>query len=222
MPIRFIFFDLGNVLIRFCTDRLFSQAGAVLGQTPQWVFKHLYSPEMLRQAESGHLSTEEFYRYICGLLPGKEVPFETLLAAVNDIFWLNEPMRPTLAQVAGTGLPLGLLSNIGPWHWEFCLATFPEIFQCIPANHVLSYKVGAMKPSPEIYAAAFSFAQKAVPGLRPDEVLFIDDLEKNIHGAKKFGFDAVLYSYKEHETLLKQLSLRGILETSHKFIIRNS
>ena len=213
MPIRFLFFDLGNVLIRFCTDRLFSQAGAVLGQTPQWVFENLYSPEMLRQAECGHLSTGEFYRYVCECLPGQDIPFETLLAAVNDIFWLNEPMRPTLAQIAGSGLPLGLLSNVGQWHWEYCLATFPEIFRHIPSNHILSYKVGAMKPSREIYAAAFQVAQQAVPEITPNEVLFIDDLEKNVQGAKAFGFDAIPYSYKDHETLLGQLRLRAVLQS---------
>ena len=211
MSTRFLFFDLGNVLIRFSTDRLFSQAGAVLGQTPQWVFKNLYSPEMLCQAECGHLTTEEFYRYICKLLPGQEVPFQPLLAAVNEIFWLNEPMRPTLSQIAGSGLPCGILSNIGPWHWEYCLTAFPEVFQKVPDNHVLSYKVGTMKPSRDIYAAAFQFAQKAVLGIVPGEVLFIDDLEKNVRGAKEFGFDAVLYSFQDHETLLEQLRSRGLL-----------
>jgi len=211
MSIRFLFFDLGNVLIRFCTDRLFSQVGAVLGQTPQWVFENLYSAERLRQVECGHVSTEEFYQYVCGLLPGKEFSLEALLAAVNDIFQYNEPMRPTLAQIAETGLPCGLLSNVGPWHWEYCLATFPEIFRHIPSNHVLSYKVGAMKPGREIYAAAFQFAQKAVTEIEPGEVLFIDDLEKNVLGAKEFGFDAVQYSYNDHETLLGQLRTRGVL-----------
>jgi len=211
MSTKFLFFDLGNVLIRFSTDRLFKQASAVVGQTPQWVFENLYSSEMLRLAESGYLSTEGFYRYVCELLPGKEVPFEALLAAVNDIFWLNEPMRPTLAQIAGTGLPLGLLSNIGPWHWDYCRAKFTEIFQYLPSNHVLSYQVGAMKPSREIYAVAFQVAQKVVPDIKPDEVLFIDDLEKNVRGAKEFGFDAILYFFKEHETLLEQLESRHTL-----------
>ena len=210
MSTRFLFFDLGNVLIRFCTDRLFLQTGVALGQTPQWVFKYLYSPEMLRQAECGHLSTEEFYQYVCKCLPGKEVPFETLLTAVNDIFWLNEPMLSTLAQITGTTLPLGLLSNIGPWHWEYCQATFPEIFRHIPSNHILSYKVGAMKPSREIYAAAFQVAQQTASNIAPNEILFIDDLEKNVQGAKAFGFDAIPYSYKNHETLLEQLRLREI------------
>ena len=211
MSIRFLFFDLGNVLIRFSPDRLFTQAGAVLGQTPQWILENLYSSEMLHRAECGHLSREEFYRHICGLLPEREIPMEKLLAAVNDIFWINEPMRPTLVQIAGTGLPCGLLSNIGPWHWEYCLATFPEIFQNIPANHVLSYQVGAMKPSQDIYAAAFQFARQAVDGIEPGEVLFADDLGRNVHGAKEFGFDAVEYSYKDHEAFLDQLRSRGVL-----------
>ena len=211
MSTRFLFFDLGNVLIRFSTEQLFSQVSAVVDQSPDWVYKNLFSSELLRRAECGHVTTEEFYRYVCELLPRKEIPLETLLVAVNEIFRINEPMHPVLTQIAERGLPSGLLSNIGPWHWEYCMATFSEIFRYVPSNHVLSYQVGTMKPSREIYSIAFQFAQKAVPEIEPIEVLFIDDLENNVRGAKEFGFDAVEYSFQDHETFLEQLRLRGVL-----------
>ena len=207
MQTKFLFFDLGNVLIRFSTERLFEQIGEALGQTPKWVANTLYCPEMLQKAECGQISTEQYYQIICNLLPEREIAFERLLPAVNDIFWLNEPMRPTLRCVAEAGIPRGILSNIGPWHWEHCVKTYPEITQNIPSNHVLSYKVGVMKPNREIYAAAFRFAQDSVPGIEPSEVLFIDDLEENVQGAKDFGFQSVQYSFDEHEKLLDTLKL---------------
>ncbi len=210
MPTKFLFFDLGNVLIRFSNGRLFQRVGALFDRPPQWVAETLYCPEMLEQAECGHISADEYYRYICEQAPERSVSMDELLHAVNEIFWFNEPMLPTLEQVAQAGLPRGILSNIGPWHWEHCTKAFPEIFENIPDNHVASYKVGAMKPNRDIYAAAFQFARNAVPEIELNEILFIDDLEKNVLGAKDFGFDAVQYSFEEHEKLVEEFHLRGI------------
>lgn len=202
--IKFLFFDLGNVLVRFSNKRLFQQVAACFGLTPDWVVNVLFHPDMIRQAECGQLTAEEYYRFACRESgnPESQCPdFETAMRTVNEIFWLNEPMQPTLARVAEQDFPRGVLSNIGPWHWDYCRKTFPILFERIPSNHVLSYRVGEMKPYQEIYAAAYETAQEAVPSILPEEVAFIDDLQANVVGANQFGFRAFLYSFDEHERL---------------------
>lgn len=57
---------------------------------------------------------------------------------------------------------------------------FDEVFS--------SAEVGYKKPQPEF----FEYILKEI-GLNKDEVQFWDDTEKNIQGAKEFGFDAQLY-----------------------------
>jgi HAD superfamily hydrolase (TIGR01509 family) len=43
---------------------------------------------------------------------------------------------------------------------------------------ILSYQVGAMKPSPEIYEVAETAA-----GVPPNQILFIDDKQENVDAA---------------------------------------
>ncbi len=55
-------------------------------------------------------------------------------------------------------------------------------------SYVLSYKVGAMKPSPLIYRKAIEAA-----GCEPGECFFTDDIEAYVEGARAQGIDAVRF-----------------------------
>ena len=62
----------------------------------------------------------------------------------------------------------------------------------------LSYKVKYLKPEKEIYLDLINKLN-----LDAEECIFIDDLEKNVIGAKKIGIKGI--QYKNHENLLKEL-----------------
>ena len=51
-----------------------------------------------------------------------------------------------------------------------------------------SFMVGSMKPDPLIYEVAI---QKS--GFRPEEILFIDDLEVNVQAAQDQGINIIHY-----------------------------
>jgi epoxide hydrolase-like predicted phosphatase len=53
---------------------------------------------------------------------------------------------------------------------------------------VYSYEVGIEKPDRRIY----EFACER-PGVRPSEVVFLDDLETNVAAARRLGMRAVLF-----------------------------
>ena len=190
--IRFIFFDLGNVLVRFSVDRLVQQGAELTGRSAEEVRQAIFGSGMERKVEIGQVTDEEFYEHFCRELGCRPEP-EAVAWAMNDIFEENEGMHPLTQRLAEIDFPRGILSNTGPGHWNHCCTFFSFIPERFPTNHVLSYKVGTMKPDHEIYRAALSVAEHAVPGIRPKEVLFIDDLEKNVVGAQEFGFDAVRY-----------------------------
>lgn len=213
--IRFLFFDLGNVLIRFSNKQLFHQVAECFGLSTDWVVNVLFNSEMVRQAECGQITAEEYYEFACresGKAASECPDFETAIKAVNEIFWLNEPMQPTLTCVVERNFPRGILSNIGPWHWNYCRKTFPTLIERIPENHVLSYEVREMKPQSEIYAAAFRTAQRTIPAIVPKEIAFVDDLQANVFAAEQFGFRAFRYSFEEHEQLVKFLQENKILQ----------
>jgi putative hydrolase of the HAD superfamily len=61
-------------------------------------------------------------------------------------------------------------------------------FENLVEDLVYSHEVGMSKPDPRIYELAC-----ARLGVAPAETIFVDDLERNVAGARKAGMHAVLY-----------------------------
>jgi putative hydrolase of the HAD superfamily len=66
---------------------------------------------------------------------------------------------------------------------------------------VYSHEVGHLKPEPAIYAVACERL-----GLEPDEVLFLDDLQVNVDGARAVGMNAI--TFVNTEQAISDLSAR--------------
>lgn len=82
------------------------------------------------------------------------------------------------------GIKTGILSNT--------VLTVPWILQLLGGYRgfdpvVLSSKEGTAKPNPRIYRIAIERS-----GVKPENILFIDNLEENIAAAKKAGLKTVL------------------------------
>jgi putative hydrolase of the HAD superfamily len=199
---KFIYFDLGNVIIHFDHDRMCRQIGTVCGLEPQQVRQVIFESPMLRRIEIGELTNEAWYKEFCRAT-GTQPPWEDLLLATNDIFWPNLEIIPVISQLAAAGWPLGILSNTSQAHWEFLAdgryGILPTLFDQI----IVSYDARALKPGPEIFAIA---ADKA--NCRPQEVFYTDDREDNVEGARKAGFDAEVFTHVP--LLVQQLRRRGV------------
>ena len=197
MATRFVFFDLGNVLIRFSLERLLKQVSELFQVSPDKIAAfYLNDFSIQEDFESGKIDADAYYERICNHFGQKPLKNELFLA-INDIFWLNEGMLPIVAGLRKIDFPCGILSNVGPLHWNHCRTTFPEIMELIPEHHVLSFEVKVLKPNRKIYEIALEIAQKSVPDLVPLEILFIDDLTQNVEAARTFGFDAVTFTGRD-------------------------
>lgn len=193
MATRFVFFDLGNVLIRFSLDRLLNQVSPLFKVSPERIAEvYMKDYNIQEEFESGKIDADTYYERICIQLRQKPLKSE-VFRALNDIFWLNEEMIPFVSGLRKVEFPCGILSNVGPEHWNHCRVNFPEVIELIPDHRVLSFEVGAVKPHRKIYETAFEVARKCVQDILPSEILFIDDLQKNVEAALEFGFDAVTY-----------------------------
>jgi FMN phosphatase YigB (HAD superfamily) len=119
------------------------------------------------------------------------------------MFELNIAIIPLVAQLYAAGYRLGILSNTCEAHWDYVsdgrYRIIPELFE--PC--VLSFRIGTMKPSREIFLAAADLAR-----VGPDEVLFLDDRQENVEGAQQAGLDAIQYS--SPQALAIQLRQRGM------------
>ncbi len=151
--------------------------------------------------EAGRIERAQFFQEVSALLAfsGTEAQF---VAAWEDIFEENAPMVALVEALHGC-YPLYLLSNTSDIHVDYMLKTFPFFGRFKDA--VYSYRVSCSKPDPAIYAlAARQF------GVNPEETVFIDDLPANIAAARRAGFQAVLYDFRQHGAFLEELRALGV------------
>jgi putative hydrolase of the HAD superfamily len=201
MQPKFLYFDLGRVLVNFSVERMLGQMAAVAGATPEQVRNVIFDGRLIHQHEAGRLTSRQFYDAFCAAT-GVQPDFDRIIAAAADIFELNLPVLPLVAQLGQAGYPLGILSNTCETHWEYCVREYRFLSEGFHV-HALSYKIGAVKPDAAIFLAAAEMA-----GHRPEEIFFVDDLPGHVAGAQSAGFDAVQFTTAE--TLVSDLRQRGM------------
>jgi HAD superfamily hydrolase (TIGR01549 family) len=199
--IKTVIFDLGRVLIPFDFARGYRAMADKYGIAPEDIPAKLRPTGLVTEYESGQLSTPDFVARIGNLLGISTTPdeFLELWSAIFERRTLIPESVP--ATLRENGYRVLLLSNTNDMHFRFLRANYPilEHFDDL----VLSYKVGATKPSPKIYAAAIEKADCA-----PGECFFTDDIEEYVEGARRAGIDAV--QFRQYEQLREELLVRGV------------
>lgn len=206
MACSFLYFDLGNVLLSFCHDRMCRQLAAVAGLEAAAVRQAILEADgalaKQMQFERGEITAADYYEFFCRQTDTR--PNRTALEqAGSDIF---EPIEATLDLVralAEVGHRLGILSNVGSVHWKYVSSgrfpLIPKAFEIL----ILSHQVRSVKPEPDIYRQAISRAR--VPAR---EIFFTDDRAENVAGALEAGIDAVLFTGAAQ--LANDLQSRGV------------
>ncbi len=205
--IRFIYFDLGNVLLKFSVRRLLHQVAELAEVSEVEARAVLFDDRKYLAFEKGEIDGKEYFAHICHGF-NKSLPSADLLTATNNIFWVNESILPLIRHLSKAFFPRGILSNIGPYHWQYLQDAFPRIWRLFPNHRIASYAVKAMKPYPEIYQIALEDARQEIPDLKPEEVFFIDDLEENVRSGAEFGFTS--FYYTETDVLLETMKSLGL------------
>lgn len=202
MPPKFIYFDLGNVLLFFDHALGARQMAATAGKSEAQVRTAIFDSGLQWQYECGQLTSQQFYEEFCRRTDSRP-DYDALSYAGGAIFKINASITPVLAQLRAAGYRLGLLSNTCEMHWDYFAsgryALIPEVFETV----ILSFRVGAMKPDAKIYAAAAEAA-----GVSPPEIFFMDDTGGHVAAAREFGIDAVQYTTTPK--LVADLHERGV------------
>ena len=118
---RFIYFDLGNVVINFDHDRAARQMAAVAGLSEQAAWEAVFANGLELEYERGAITTRAFYDRFCERT-GTDPDYEALLHAAADIFTANEAILPVLRQLHSSGHRLGIFSNTNEAHWHYVSA----------------------------------------------------------------------------------------------------
>jgi glucose-1-phosphatase len=197
---KFIYFDLGKVLLDFSTERMYRQIGEAADIAPADVQAVLASG-LQSDYESGKLDSREFHAAFCRQTATRP-DYEAFSLAFCDIFTPIASMWAVVAGLYQAGHRLGILSNTCPGHWEHCLRRY-QLLRSFFSVHALSHEIGALKPDAAIFCKAAELAR-----CRPEEIFYADDIAGHVAGARGVGMDAVVYTATDE--LAKELRMRGL------------
>jgi FMN phosphatase YigB (HAD superfamily) len=205
---RFIFFDMGNVLLNFDHQVAWQQMARLCKIDPDVVRKTVFEDPMQLRYERGELSSQEFYESFCQRLQ-VQPDYELLMKAASDIFQPAEEVIQIVVGLKAAGCQLGLLSNTCEAHWDWIQALGFRWLETCFEKFVLSYQVHCLKPDPEIYVVAAREARRT-----PAELLLIDDRSENVVAAREAGWDAIHFTGVVD--LVEQLQLHQLIDPNER------
>jgi glucose-1-phosphatase len=199
--IRTVFFDMGNVLVKFSHDILVRQTAAVCNSSEAKVRNFLMEDGALTAFEKGEYSEPEFielleHQFRC------QLPKPQFQSAFSDIFTLTPGIVRLLQKIGQTDTTLILLSNTSITHLEFIEQEFDVLGYM--HDRVTSFEVGAVKPEPTIYAAALRCAN-----CEPGECFYTDDIQDYIDVASELGIHS--HQFVDTDQLEARLTELGVL-----------
>lgn len=178
--IEAVLFDVGGVIVRL--DDI-ATLGPFNGHTQSQAIKDIWARcEIVRSHETGALSAEAF--------AGRMVEAYAMNCSPQDFLarfcaWPREvfPGVEAMLNDLDPKLQMACLSNTCDIHWrtQVASADLARLFQ----RQFLSYQPGLMKPDVEMYLRV---AHEL--GCAPERIMFFDDSQANVDGARAVGIDA--------------------------------
>jgi putative hydrolase of the HAD superfamily len=190
MP-KAIVFDLGGVLIDLDFDRCVRAFREVLGYERITELLDLsHQKGIYGDMEAGLITADEFRAEVLRESRPGCVPSDVDRAMAGLLTGMDPAKVPLLERLAERFPLYGLTNNN-----EISVQRMHDIYeengldwQRVFRKEFISCRMKLMKPSREIFDAA-----AADIGLPPEEILFIDDSQRNVDGALAAGWKAALY-----------------------------
>ena len=182
-------FDLGGVVVRVAS---WEEAHRAAGLAPERYPGDGFAEAVrliVREFDGGVIDPSEFERRITAASGGAYAASE--IRAVHDQILVGEVegIGTVFDALDASGVATGILSNTNHVHWQTLAALdgasprFPAILR---AKHVYaSHLLRLLKPDRAIFNAV-----STATGFAPAEILFFDDLEANVAGARAAGWRA--------------------------------
>lgn len=181
---KVIVFDMGGVLLPLEVQRCMDSFRRILGSR----FDRLglgsdgEGESVMAEYERGWIDTDEFVgRILSWCLPGTTE--EDVRRAWTDMLTYVPAERiEFIKKLRADGYRIFLLSNTSELHWEYVIHITPELEDCF--EHVfLSYLENLSKPDPEFFRRVTEYI-----GVRPSDIIFVDDLPANRAAAEECGW----------------------------------
>jgi HAD superfamily hydrolase (TIGR01509 family) len=192
MKFKAIVFDFGNVLCSVDRESFVQKA---LGHSPlerEALISALWEGDLEIEYETGKIDSRTYFeRAAAAARFDPEYTYEQFVQDYTAIVQPHPDGEQGLIAAHEEGYRTFVLSNTAFLHARLIFDN--EVFASIPELHILSYKIGVMKPDPRIWLKLLEYA-----GLEAAECLYIDDLQSNCDAAGALGFGTFTYDKKMH------------------------
>lgn len=199
--IRTILFDIGNVLVPFDFKRGYTGLAARCRCAAEQIPARIRATGLVPRFETGQVEARQFVEQLSAALE-LDIGYEEFCELWSSIFLPGGLIPEDLIEGLRGRYRLLVLSNTNSIHFPMVQANYPVLRHF--DGFVLSYEVGAAKPSPEIFDAAIAKAECGA-----DECFFTDDLAINVDAAREQGMDAV--QFQSAGQIEAELRKRGLL-----------
>jgi HAD superfamily hydrolase (TIGR01509 family) len=194
-----VLFDLGNVLAHIDFNAFWCSLG--LDESSERAPFFVGYEKLTRQYETGLISTEVFLHDLHALFMKRFTRVQLQRAFESVMTRPVEGMLELVREVSTTR-QTALVSNTNELHYVLSYARF-ESLHVLHRNY-LSYQLNVMKPDRGFYNAIIHDLQ-----IHPSNMLFIDDLQANVEGARLTGMQAI--RFEGVEKLKSELIQLGVL-----------
>jgi epoxide hydrolase-like predicted phosphatase len=197
---RAVIFDVGRVIIRVDMSRSVAALGKCKGLSETQVLQELEADPHWPDWQEGRMKPRDWHAHLSKKF-NFSYNFEEFCAIWNSVLDPETILPDRLFESLTAKCRLALLSNTDPLHVAHFEATYPFVRHF--HARVYSCRVGSSKPSPAIYHHAL----REVDAM-PDEAMFIDDLQENVHAAASLGINS--FHFTDADDLLAEFSRLGL------------
>ncbi|MCP9757128.1 HAD family phosphatase [Lacihabitans sp. CCS-44] len=188
--IKAVVFDFGNVIINIDVEKTVLAFSELTFKSPTRIKQLFADAEVFKKYETGFYSDDEFRDVIRQIL-SYPLNDQEIDQAWNALLLDVPKKRLDFLESLKMKYPIYLLSNTNNIHIEQCRQYFRTKFgitnfETIFNETFLSYKMGLWKPEYKIYDAVINKI-----GLKPQEILFLDDNQDNTDAASDLGIQCI-------------------------------
>ena len=197
--VKVIIFDLGQVVIKFDLQVGLHCLLEVCNASLEDVATFFTKSEPERLFTEGKISSEKFFHEVRTRF-NLSIDFNEFCTRYNTIFEVNEPIA-TIITCLKKHYRVATISNTNELHFNYLMERYPimKMFD----EYIVSFKEKCQKPSYKIFEHALIRLDVA-----PTNVVFIDDMEKNVIAAGQIGMRSIHYTNPEE--LVEKLRKYGV------------
>ena len=198
-----IFFDLGQVLVKFDTDIL-EKGYAPFGKFKEGaIAEYVYDSYNMNRYMEGKLTSSQFYMRTCKEFRMK-IKYGEFYDVWNSMFCPYPEMERVVVAIKKKypKIKMILVSNTNEQHYDHIKEKFPVV--SLLDGIIVSHEVGKQKPSPEIFNEALKLSESL-----PRDTFYTDDRPDLIEAARVMGMRA--FQFTGHEEFCEQIAKFGIV-----------